>query len=190
MKTSTRINLILTLVIATTISAIAFQNCSPAEFSQGMDATKADPLSVIGTEGDGLLPTTEGVAVGRGGENTGGNGAGNGSESMDVVQDPNLGQLPITDVVKDPSLGNVDIPMVTCPAVHDDEGDGVVGVEHTADTHQPGAMSSLDGQCAVLCHYAAGDKEKGRTLYVGINAVRAHLDNHGDTVGPCAAAAQ
>jgi len=38
---------------------------------------------------------------------------------------------------------------------------------------------------AVLCHYPPGNPDNAKTLTIGTKAVRAHVFNHGDTLGEC-----
>lgn len=36
-----------------------------------------------------------------------------------------------------------------------------------------------------ICHYPPGNPDNPQTITVGASAVDAHVENHGDTLGPC-----
>jgi hypothetical protein len=62
------------------------------------------------------------------------------------------------------------------------EDDVTVTADLDADVH---ACSPDDPRKTTICHIPPGNPANAHTLCVGNAAVRAHLENHGDTLGPC-----
>lgn len=148
----------LKLILFSGLLIIAFQNCAPAEFSGDSAASEK-------AAGD--------------------------TDDVDENSPPQ-----VVEDVDDEELGT--IPVVHCPKRHHDCHDDHDHVSIDADAEDKGehrySLGVMRGEeggkeqkhmCAVICHYPGGDKAKGKTLYVGLMAVKAHVKNHGDKLGSC-----
>jgi uncharacterized membrane protein YgcG len=63
------------------------------------------------------------------------------------------------------------------------EDDASVTADLDADIH---ACSADDTKKTTICHIPPGNPSNAHTLCIGNAAVKAHVEHHGDTLGPCA----